>query len=234
MRSGHIALTALLALCAGPAVLAAQTVRGTVTDPDYHRPVTGAVVVLMDTLSAPVDSTRTDSAGAFVLAAPGPGPYIIHVTRTGYLSWSGRLELPAGAVDRAIEMPLISTRAARVMGEVIRREAAFDLPWEELCGEPVRPWEAGVLVGVARRRADMEPVPRAVVRAEPVANNTDQPADTGAWPRSTVATATGSFWFCNLPVGRVRVVARADGFRPDTSYATIRAGTISWYDALLR
>ncbi|MDX1674128.1 MAG: hypothetical protein R3314_04920, partial [Longimicrobiales bacterium] len=54
------------------------------------------------------------------------------------------------------------------------------------------------------------------------------------WERARVATAAGSFWFCNVPPGRVRMVARADGFAPDTSHATIRAGTISWYDALLR
>ena len=211
---------------------AAQTVRGTVMDADRGQPVVGAAVVLADTASATLDSTVTDSAGRFYVSAPRPGRFIVHVALEGYLSYSSVLELDGGE-DREIrvEMPLVSTGAARVMQEVIRRESAFQLPWEELCGEPVRPWEAGVLVGVSRDRRTMDPLPRAAVRIEIV--EADDPA-AAPWRRTRVSTPTGGFWFCNVPPGRVRMVARADGFAPDTSFADIRAGTISWYDALLR
>lgn len=219
-----------------------QVVEGTVTDADYDRPIGDAPVRIVDTLSVTVDSSTTDDAGRFRLVAPRPGPYILFVEIEGYLSYSDFTTLAAGdTVRRDIEMPLVSARAARVMHEVIEREAAFQLPWEELCGEPVRPWEAGVLVGVARDRSTLDPVGRAVIHVEPL-EDVDPgaqapPAGTAPesepWPRSRVATPTGAFWFCNVPVGRARIVARAEGFATDTSYATIRAGTISWYDALL-
>lgn len=237
-----VAIGAVL-LC--PAILAsdatAQLVEGTVTDVDYGRPISDASVLLVDTLSVTVDSTATDDTGRFRLVAPRPGSFILFVKIEGYLSYSDVTSVTAGdTVQRRIAMPLISARAARVMHDVIEREAAFRLPWEELCNEPVRPWEAGVLVGVARDRGTLDPVSRAVVRLEPLGDaDPAAQAPPGAepesdpWPRSRVATPTGAFWFCNVPVGRARIVARADGFATDTSYATIRAGTISWYDALL-
>lgn len=244
----------LAAALVHPVALTAQTVRGQVVDADYGRPLPGATVLLLDSTSVPVDSAATDDVGRFVLTAPAPGRFLVHVRIRGYLSYSGEVEVGAAEVpETRIEMPLVSESAAAVMRDVIDREAAFQLPWEELCGEPVRPWEAGVLVGVARDRATMNPIRGAVVRVEPLGDDDRSRAgeardtggaavavpqggepETGAWPRSRVATATGSFWFCNVPPGRVRVVARADGFAADTSHATIRAGTISWYDALLR
>ena len=233
-RSATAVLLAAAGIAGLPAADAAvaQTVRGAVIDADYGEPVEGAAVVLADTASATIDSTVTDSAGRFGLSAPRPGRVIVHVALEGYLSYSSALELAAGEdAEIRVEMPLVSAGAARVMQEVIRRESAFQLPWEELCGEPVRPWEAGVLVGVSRDRRTMDPLPRAAVRIELL-----EPDDTAAtpWRRTHVSTPTGGFWFCNVPPGRVRMVARADGFAPDTSFADIRAGTISWYDALLR
>lgn len=241
--SGILASAWPVGALTAPARAAAQTVEGTVTDADYDRPIADAAVLLVDTLSVTVGSTATDDGGRFRLDAPGPGSFILFVEIKGYLSYSDFVTLATGEnATRQIEMPLISARAARVMHDVIQRESAFQLPWEELCSEPVRPWEAGVLVGVTRDRASLDAIPRAVVRLEPVVDEggeTDAPppdgeTESGAWPRSRIATPTGAFWFCNVPVGRARIVARADGFGADTSYATIRAGTISWYDALLR
>lgn len=220
-------LAIYLGLAGGPLRATAQTIRGTVTGEDSGRPLTGASVLLMDTLSAPVDSTVTDSAGLYRLAAPVPGAFVVHVAPPGYLASSTTVRLAAADTARLdIAMPVISEAAADVMRQVIDREAAFQLPWEELCGEPVRPWETGVLVGVARDRGSMDPLPRAVVRLERMEGGTP--------PQIRVATATGAFWFCNVPPGRVRVTARAEGHAPDAWVASIRAGTISWYDALLR
>ena len=222
-----LALPLLLALF--PRHGGAQSIRGTVIGTDYDRPLVGATVLLVDSTSVPVDSVVADTAGRFLLDAPAAGTFIVYVAPPGYLSSSNAVQLSAGdTAELRIEMPVVSAAAADVMRDVINREAAFQLPWEELCEEPVRPWEAGVLVGVSRNRTTMEPLPRAVVRLEPLE------ADAPGWPRTRIATETGAFWFCNVPPGRVRAVARADGFAVDTWNAIIRAGTVSWYDALLR
>jgi hypothetical protein len=222
-------LATLLALLLSAAGAAAQTVRGTVIEEDAGDPLPGVRVSLLDDAGLPVDSTRTDTAGTFLLRAPRPGRFILHFEIEDYLGTTDQPPyLDAGAeVERRIALRLVSGAAARVMREVIQRETAFQLPLDELCGEPLRPWEAGLLVGVARDRRTRDPVPGALVRmAAPDAGPDD--------PRTTVATGTGAYWFCNVPGGRVRVVTMADGFRPDTSVARIRPGTISWYDALLR
>lgn len=241
-------------LAAGPA--AGQALQGTVVDADRAVAIDGAIVLLVDSVGTVIDSTATDAEGRYRLAAPDPGAYMLHVTRHGYLSYSTTVEAGPGApVEHRVEMPMISNQAARIIFEVIEREAALQAPWEELCGEPVRPWEAGVLVGVARNRTTMEPVPRAVVRLTPEGRAGDGVDSAGAAPGSgedpgggrdghspesesgphtRVATESGAFWFCNVRTGRVRVVARADGFVPDRFEADIRAGTISWYDVLLR
>lgn len=228
-RSDALALVLLLA----PAVASAQEVAGRVVDAEQRRPIAGAHVTLLDSTAAAVDSTTTDDGGAFRVAAPGPGRYLVHVEVAGYLSYSDGVRVEAGeVVEHRLEMPVVSVAAALVMQEVIDREAAFQLPIEELCEEPLRPWAAGVLVGVARSRQSLEPVPRAVVRLEPLPDSV--PSDAASAARSRVATATGAYWFCNVPAGRARLVVRADGLAPDTSVIVIRAGTMSWYDALLR
>lgn len=214
------------------AVLAAgasgQAVEGRAVEAGSGRAITDARVFLVDTASVAVDSVRSDSAGQFRLQAHSPGPHLVNVEMEGFLSYSNLIRVGTrDTVVHRVEMPVVSVAAALVMQEVIDREAALQLPLEELCAEPLRPWEAGLLVGVARERDTLDPVPRAVARIEAV----DPGVEDGPWIR--VATATGTYWFCNLPPGRVRVVASAEGFRADTSYATIRAGTVSWFDSLL-
>ena len=248
LRAGVLA--AIACLTAGPAT--AQVLQGTVVDADRDVAIDGAIVLLVDSVGAVIDSTATDPDGRYRVTAPDPGSYMLHVARDGYLSYSTGIAAGPGApVEHRVEMPVISNRAARVMNEVIQREAALQAPWGELCGEPVRPWEAGVLVGVTRNRTTMEPVPRTVVRLaldERAGSGADSAGATPApggepgghdtepepWPRTRIATETGAFWFCNVPMGRVRVVARADGYATDRFEADVRAGTISWYDVLLR
>ena len=244
------AILAAILLAAGPTT--AQVLRGTVVDADRGVAVDGAIVLLVDSVGAVIDSTATDPDGRYRVTAPDPGSYMLHVAREGYLSYSTSIAAgPGTSVEHRVEMPVISNRAARVMNEVIQRETALQAPWGELCGEPVRPWEAGVLVGVTRNRTTMEPVPRAVVRLAPDGRaeggadsaratpaSGQEPGGHGTegepWPRTRIATETGAFWFCNVPRGRVRVVARADGYATDRFEADIRAGTISWYDVVLR
>lgn len=209
----------------------AQIVRGYVVEAEYGRPIPDAKLTLLDTASLVVDTGRSDANGRFQLGTPVAGLYLIYVEVDGYLSYSSPVRLPAGqTIEHRAEMPVVSVAAARVMNEVIDREAAFQLPIDDLCGEPLRPWEAGILVGVARDRGTLEAVPRAVVRLEPMP---DSVGGAGRGRRDRVATGTGAYWFCNVPAGLARVIVRAEGFEPDTSHAEIRAGTMSWYDALL-
>jgi hypothetical protein len=226
LRSWPVAY-ALAACCLAPIPVVAQAVAGTVVASDPDRPVAGARVVLIDPALAALDSTTTDGAGRFRLDAPRAGDFVLLVRLEGYLSVSTSVEVRGSeTATRRIEMPLVSVPAALVMREAITREAAFQLPLDELCQEPLRPWEAGMLVGVTRLRRTMEPVPGALVTLEPL------PPATFA-VRTRVSTESGTFWFCNVPAGTVRLVVRARGLAADTTRATIHAGTISWYDGLL-
>ncbi|NIP82140.1 MAG: hypothetical protein GWM90_24130 [Gemmatimonadetes bacterium] len=223
-------MSAALLLLGAATSATGQTVRGAVVAEDSGRPLPDVLVTLLDDHGAPVGSTRTDAAGAYLLRAPGPGRFTLLIEPDGYLGTSRLLPplTPGASLERRVEMPLISGAAARAMEEVVRRERALQRPLEELCGEPLRPWEAGLLVGVARERGTRAPVPRALVRLAPV-DSLGRPGP----ERTAVATGAGAYWFCNVPEGLARVVAAASGFRTDTSIARIRPGTISWYDALL-
>jgi Carboxypeptidase regulatory-like domain len=202
---------------------APQAVAGTVIGRDDERPVPGAWVFLHDRALTPLDSARTDDQGRFEVAAAAPGDYVLIVRLEGFLTVSATLTLEAGRTTRRrVEMPLVSTAAAALMRGAIEREAFFQIPIEELCREPLRPWEAGVLIGVTRDRRTLEPIPGALVELA-----------TGDSASSRVSTPSGAFWFCNVPQGEARIVVRAEGAPPDTSIATIRAGTISWYDGLI-
>lgn len=236
-RRGRVLGATLVALAA-VAPAAGQQVRGTLMAADHDRPVAGALVVLYHTDATPVDSARTDSAGRFTLHATRPGEHRLHIELEGFLTLTEFLTLERGeTVDRRIEIPLISAAAAVNIRDIIEREDALQLPLDELCREALRPWEAGLLVGMVRDRRTNEPVPAARLRVTPVpaaAVEAGEGREQEPAARRGAATSAGVYWFCNLPPGRVRLVARQDGFRPDTSYATIRAGTVSWYDVLLR
>lgn len=77
---------AVLALLASPrSRIAAQVVRGTVTQGTSGAPVAGALIELLvaDSGGNRVASGLTDVAGAFALRAPGPGRYTVSAKRIG-------------------------------------------------------------------------------------------------------------------------------------------------------
>lgn len=238
--------TVLLQLVAlvSAASASGQVVRVVIAGEEEGIPVAAAPVLLLDEEGVALDSVTTDAAGRVTVRAPSPGRYYLNVLPPDYLSYTHGIDIDADGIEGdTVRIPLRSRAASRIMGEVISREGAFQVPLDELCGEELRPWEAGVLVGVVRDRAGMEPLPGALVRVEPrepaLAGPPDagasDPPDAGATvPARIAAEASGAFWFCNVPAGDIDVVAVADGFRPDTFTAAIRAGSISWYDALLR
>ena len=75
--------SALLALLISSAA-SAQSVRGRVIEIPGNKPIADAQVVLSSDSTHAVATTRTDSTGTFVLKAPKPGRYVIHVRKFGY------------------------------------------------------------------------------------------------------------------------------------------------------
>jgi hypothetical protein len=212
-----------------PRTVAAQSVDGVVLGMGKgpggeDAPIAGARVILFGDGATPIDSTVTDPAGRFRLPLPGPGAYAFVVQLDGYLTVSETIDArDRSAVRSRVVMPLVSAAAAETMRYAIERESALSLPFEELCGEPPRPWEAGIIIGVTRDRRTLEPVPSIPVELVP----------DGGEPRVRISTDSGAFWFCNVIAGEVRITSRAPGLPPDTFRAVVRAGAISWYDALI-
>ena len=78
-------LTASLALASWlPNPGAAQTIRGTVTDPASGAGVAEAVVIMVNGDGERVATMFTASDGTFALTPPGPGTYMIGVSGLGY------------------------------------------------------------------------------------------------------------------------------------------------------
>lgn len=65
--------------------LPAQTIRGVVLDESSQEGVSGAVLSLVDSLGAVLQTTRSDADGAFTFDSPvPPGRYAVEVRRLGY------------------------------------------------------------------------------------------------------------------------------------------------------
>jgi hypothetical protein len=79
MLRGAVAAALFAAAPAG-----AQGVEGRVVDAATSAPVAGALVALVDSLSAEVARVLTDSTGAFALEAPARGWFRLRSTRIGY------------------------------------------------------------------------------------------------------------------------------------------------------
>ncbi len=70
-----------LALTAGPASSAAQTVAGTVVDRWTSAAIPGAVVVLLDTAGRRHDATVSDAQGRYTVHAAAPGAFRVRAER---------------------------------------------------------------------------------------------------------------------------------------------------------
>jgi hypothetical protein len=101
---------------------AAQVARGTVVD-EVGQPVRTALVLLLDAQGKQRAAVLTDTAGAFVLRAPGPGSYRLRVERIGYrTSEALALELAAGqAVEQRIVTPAVPVELPALTAAAKRR-----------------------------------------------------------------------------------------------------------------
>lgn len=221
--AGALALLLVLA----PVAVDAQRLGGTVLDRDRDVALPGAALLLLDSAGAVVDSTRADARGRFRLTAPAAGTYTVHVHLDG---WAGVPSDPIRVepgVDREtdVRVPLIGPAALRHMSSMLDDES-LQRPFEEMCGEALRPWEAGVLLGVIRDRATR----RAVAGARVVAYGPE-----GEPLRSTISNDRGNYILCNLPAGlAIRVVAEAEGGARGETDPEIRRGVAAWYDIPVR
>lgn len=77
----------------------AQTVRGTLVEQGSGRPVSGAVVSLLDETGGRRTAALSDSIGGYTLPAPAPGRYQVRAERVGYASTTSPvLELAPGEI----------------------------------------------------------------------------------------------------------------------------------------
>jgi hypothetical protein len=218
-------------LAAGQAApAAAQVVRGALVEQAAGTPLPGAAVALLDSTGTAVDSTRAAADGSFMLRAPAAGVYALYFSHPGYASVpSIGIRVAAGeSVEHRFAVPLISGAAIRRMAEVIDLEQRLQSSLTELCGEPLRSWEAGMLVGVVRQRGDGRPLAGAIVGVAAVHD--------GAEPfrKATVTSANGVYVICNVPVGEATLRTEHVGYRVDEGPVEVRAGNIGWYDIMLR
>ncbi len=214
----------LLLLLASAARASGQSVQGRLLDDERDRPIPAARLYLVDEGGALVDSALTARDGAFRLTAPAAGVYALHFQMDG---WAGAGSEPLTLRDGAVtsyDFPvvLVSNAAMRQMSDMIHMDERLQTSLPEICGEALRPWEAGLLVGTVRARSTGEPVPGARVSVAT--------AERGV-TRSTVASPQGVYILCNVPLGAaIDIIAEmADGTR-ETTQVEIRAGMVSWYD----
>lgn len=80
-------LPAVLFACAiWASLLSAQTLRGKLVDEKTGEPVTGVALTLLDSNGKPLQQSRSDSGGTFVLSAASAGTYSFRTQRMGYKS----------------------------------------------------------------------------------------------------------------------------------------------------
>lgn len=120
MRIARLATAAALVLAATPA-LAAQTVRGQLTDSVSRSPLPGTFLTLVDEQGVERARAITNRAGEFVLTAPAPGAYRLRSKRIGFHPYlSPALTLRAGeaaAYNVAIDPIPIALESVVVSGE---------------------------------------------------------------------------------------------------------------------
>lgn len=224
MPSHRTFATLVLMLAASASGASAQAVRGVLRDAERGRPLPGQRLYLLAAGGVAVDSTFTDAAGHFQLAAPAAGEYAVYFQTDGFATVASEpLRLEADIVT-AFEFPvsLVSNAAMRHMSELIATDERLQSSLPEICGEALRPWEAGLLVGVVRRRATDEPVAGARVAVE---------TTTQGVARATLSSDRGIYILCNVPLGTaVRILIEAPDGTTESTDVEIRAGMVSWYD----
>jgi hypothetical protein len=145
-------------------------------------------------------------------------------------------------------VPLLTHAEVDRIADIISADGRLQRPLPELCGEPVRAWEAGLLVGVVRERGSDRPVagariavagansPGRAASGQPRSNAETQGRQAGEGAtRATVSSANGIYVLCNVLAGPAvkLVITSPQGFS-ETTQVEVRAGTVGWYDLPVR
>jgi hypothetical protein len=127
LATARYLVTAVIALVAlGSARLHAQAVRGTVVDSASQRPLRSAIVQ-MEAGDRVVASARTDSLGAFAMAAPSPGIYRVRVRLVGFgILDTAPFTLGAGEI-RPLRIALGASAYALDTVRAVARGGFFDV-----------------------------------------------------------------------------------------------------------
>jgi hypothetical protein len=136
MRFPALRLVAALAV---PGALAAQTVRGQLTDSVSRAPLPGAFLTLVDEHGVEKARTITNGSGEFLLTAPGAGVYRLRSKRIGFRPYvSPPLTLTAGGTNsyNAVIDPIpVALSQVVVQGERqcdVEAGASVAAVWEEV------------------------------------------------------------------------------------------------------
>lgn len=139
-------------------VLAAQSVRGTVTDSASRQPISGAVITLFDSAGTTLGRSIANERGEYRVASAGVA-HSLRIVRIGFLPRQFQLADPAG-VDRTIDIVLVTFKTT-LAPVVVRdksicprrgdRETAFAF-WDQA--------RAGLLSTVVAREASSMQVDR--------------------------------------------------------------------------
>lgn len=169
-------LSFLVCLCA-PLPLAAQSVVGTVVEPESGRPVVGAMVRLMSGTEWTGSLFLTAGDGRFRLRAPGPGAYYLRVERIGFAeAVDGPFEVTGMEVltrNVAVETAPVRLEGLEVTGAARRcdlRSTGGDAThrvWDEarkaLASASWTEREAGLRFRVSSRQRRLDPRTEAII-----------------------------------------------------------------------
>lgn len=126
MRMPRIAVLSGLLLLGGTS-LAAQTVRGVLTEEGSARRISGALVLLLDADGRQASGSLTDEQGRYQIRASAAGRYTLRIQRIGFTTTTGGpFELARGSV---VEWPMsvapLAIDLAGVAVEVRRRRCVL-------------------------------------------------------------------------------------------------------------
>jgi len=141
LRNLLVLLAAAVASLAPPARSHAQVVRGEVVDSIAARPITAAMVTLVDGTGVEFGRTLTDANGRFLVRAPAEGTFRLRVRLVGFDAWESdpmALEVGQTAVKRVslllvrVKLPALTVQAEQTCVVRPGEGAAAAALWEEV------------------------------------------------------------------------------------------------------
>jgi hypothetical protein len=218
-----------------------QAISGILTEKATGEPLVWTSVVLLDEAFQPVDSTRTQFNGEYVLYGALPGRWYLQVHRLGHLQFiSDPVDVPEGGrvrVNLALDLAPVAEVSAR-MDSLSAEEEALRLWLNTECAGVVGSQDHALLLGVVTDSITGVPVPGIPARilwspdGAPVAAD-DREEGQSPWgsgraeSRSVVTGLGGLFLFCDVPANTQVVLEAGVGQRmAETVTLTLPPGSV--------